>query len=506
MTLPEIEFYDPEEWSRDPEVATFGHTPLIPVVDHGPMSVYLRNVDEYVPVIMRQPHDKFAFSETDTRYKVRDPYVLLKPLLPAAINFEWIVVHRAFMEFQTRDAYEASEPARRVPLWNPRADPQMLMTWCEKAIEHGYSTIGVGWLSRMDKSRMDRIGEWLFRVTAAYPHIKFHFAFGASFRHMFGMNYASTDVNPVFSAKKGFIWLPNGRQISPANKKSELKWIHVLGFSSNDLQSVAGRTRFNIASALWAAENYRKAEPISAYKAAQRDDPLRLMTTKLEKRERGALRTFKPTLKQRIGSPFLNPDKFPQSSPDIEEPYDYAFPVTMAQPIPVRPKDGGETDKILCNSCSLAPTCKVFREGAICAVTDSPTSKLAAMLGTRDTETIKGVLGEIISKQVERYERSAEKFREDDESDVLDLRRSEHLMKMENSLVRSTETFMKILDPKFRESNIPAIQANTTNIYNPRVLVADVVRQLEEKGYDRSQITPDLIAEVTGQTQRVIEG
>jgi hypothetical protein len=288
--------------------------------------------------------------------------------------------------------------------------------------------------------------------------------------------------------------LPSGKGVRKLDTREVLKWIHVLGFSATEIRTLDGRVRFNIASALWASENYRSAEPISHLRAARRTDPLALLKNGLPRA--GVTRWNKPNLRQKMTNPFLDPDRFPQTSPDLDEPYDMAFPVSNTRGIPLTPKGGESKDKILCNACSLAPTCRVYREGAICILTTSPTSRLASMFGTRDTETLKGLLAEVLASQAQRYERSVEAFRDDDESDILDLKRSDHLMKMENSLVRSTETLMKILDPQFRDSNVPSINASTTNIYNPQVLVADVVKQLEDRGISRSQITPAMISSV----------
>lgn len=504
--LPEAEFYDASQWENDPEEG-FGHSPLIPSVDHGPMQVWFRNANEYTDVLRSHPYNLWAFTVSDLRRKRFHPYPLLSKLLPSAMNFEWVTINQRVILHHTREGWERKDEPIRIPTWAYGRDPQELIRLCRNAEKHGYDRIGVGFLPRQQPSEQNRTLEWLYRLGAEYENIKFHYTLGSSWRHMFGLNFASTDFNPSYTAKFNNIWLPNGLCRNRRAFQKHLKWIHVLGFSVQELTSYENRVRFNMASALWAAEHYREAIPLSKVQKREQGDPLGLLTP-----NRGnatltrAQRMRRPTVAQKMAHPTFDPDVYPQTSPDLDEPYHMTEPIEGAPLIPVKPKTDTSGDRILCNSCSLAPTCHVYREGAICAVPTSPTSRLATVFGTRDTEMIKGALAEILSKQVERYERSAERFREDEESDVMDLKRSAHLLKMETSLVRSTETFMKILDPSFRESNIPAIQNNTMHVYNPNVLVANVVKQLEEKGIDRSSLTPELIQQAIDAQPRVIEG
>lgn len=504
--LPPVEFYDPTEWENDPE-SIGGHPPLLPTVDHGPVQVWLRNPNEYMRVLKESPYSKFSFTLAEQK-RGKHPYSLLCSVLPSDMDFEWLSVTRTSILHCTRSGYENKTEPIRIPVWAHGTNPEVLLRYCRNAEANGYSTIGVGFLPRARDAKMHQRQtlEWLYRIAAQYPHIKFHYIFGTVWRHLFGLNFASVDFNPAYSAKFKRIWLPNGDGATTDGLHRRLKWIHVLGYSAAELKTYEGRVRFNIAAALWAAEHYREAEPITTRQKRLTDDPLGLMTARASRKVDKYSERRKPTLTQKLAQPTLDPDQYPQSSPDPDEPYHMVQPVTNTAPVPVKPKRNADQDKIVCNSCSLASTCLVYREGAICAVPTSPTSRLATMYGTRDVETIKGALAEVLAKQVERYERSAERFREDEESDVVDLKRSAHLLKMETSLVRSTETFMKILDPQFRESNIPAIQNNTMHVYNPRVLVADVVKQLEESGIDRAQLTPEMIQQAISAQPKVIEG
>lgn len=509
VEFPDVEF-DLADWEANPaDLATSGgFRPLIPNVDHGPVEVWLRRPSEYMNVLREHPYSKFAFSRPEQRRGIH-PHSLLRSVLPPDLNFEWVSLSRGYVLHFTRSGYEdTGEAVNRIPCWAYGNDPELLLRYCRNAQEHGYRTIAVGFLPRAVKKKpqQQRCLEWLYRVAADYPHIRFHYVFGSAWRHNFGLNFAACDINPAYVAKFNRILLPNGDTASKEHLGRKLKWIHVLGFSAADLQTYENRVRFNIAAALWAAEHYREAEPITIRDKRIADDPLGLLASRDTYWADAHARKRRPQIRQKLAKPVLDPDKYPQSSPDPEEPYHLAEPIKGAALVPVKPRHDTSRDKILCNSCSLAPSCKVYREGAICALTSSPTSRLAQMYGTRDVETVKTALSAVLAKMVERYERSASKFHDDEESDVLDLKRSEHLLKMETSLVRSTETFMKILDPSFRESNIPAINGNVTHIYNPNVLVANVVKELEAAGVTRDQLTPELIQQAIEAQPRVIEG
>lgn len=490
----DLPWYDAATSGRWPPLVRSSHLPAVPV------QVWVRRPWSARQLFTEHPYSRFVFTPADLSRNRLNPDVLLRRMLPPGMDYEYMLLDRRAALLHSSARYnDADYEPRRIPTWAATEDPDMLLRLCAS---RRYPRIVVGWFPRgvEVRERNWRVLQFLHRVGAEFPDVKLHLSGSRVFRHMFGLNFSSVDYEPVSEALSHRVVLPNGKLATMSTWPKNMKWIHVLGFSTSELLTKDGRVRFNMMSALWAAEHWRDAEPIPATSGeARKTDPLGVLSLRA-KRQWTPLRGSSE-LRQQFRTPWLDPDLFGQTSPDPDEPYAFAEPVIGAEMVPVsHPVEiAGSRDKILCDSCSLAPKCRVFREGSVCIVSSSPTSRLAESFGTRDTETIKGVLGEILARQVERYERSAVRFRDDDESDITDLKRAKHLMDMENSLVRSTETFMKILDPSFRESNVPSISSTTMHVYNPQVLVADVVRQLEASGVARSQLTPEMI-------QKALEG
>lgn len=499
-------FFDTEAYkglsrANQPEFATLRRTRV------EQPEVWLANPAGWANFCLKE-NPYHLFSVERLRGAINPPSRTLNALLPKGYQYQHLQIRQTWAGIFDNDEVE---PTERVPVWRSVDDPYALLRLVRAQPERGWSRIVVH-MSRPTATHTvhdrRRVQEWVFRVTQAYPEARLHLAGTGSFSAMFGHNYIAASFRPYTRANMGFIVLPSGKSVHFNALRRHLKWVHVLGFSVKDLhESTPSRVAFNIRAALWAAEHWN--DPVGLEKKSQwgeRTDPLGLLASPDRVLAAGRTRIRRATLGELMNQRPPDPDDYPQMCPDPEEPYAYAEPVVGAPLIPISPRGKSISDKVLCDSCSLADTCRQYRERSVCTVKDAEASGLVAMFGSRDVDVIRDALRVVIARQAERYERSADAFRRDEESDIMDLRRSEHLMKMENSLLRSSEAMVKLLDPAYRMSSVPAISGPQTHIYNPRILVADLVKQLEASGVDRSSIDARMLVETAEKAGLTIEG
>jgi hypothetical protein len=493
-----LEMLDTDAWEANPSA--------MPVVRMrrnrlDPVQVWMRHPTQYPSVVQQRPYHLFTISGAwrGSASRTRDDVDRIGAMLPPGMPYRVMTVWASHAVIT--DVRDGERTDSTVPAWTMGQDPTKLLRFCNNAAKRGWERIVVSAKAtprhspgRLGPSQAQAAQEWLFRVMSVYPEITFHLHNSSRFRWMFGSNYSSADFDPNHITRLGRVMLPNGSNIHVLKARENLKWIHVLGYSAEDLRGDwQVRTQFSFEAALWAAVKWNDPQGLQANNARPRTDPLGLITVERGQSQRRGRRT---AIRDLLPAHPDNADAFGQFSPDPEEPYAYVQPVSNTPHIPVSPREKDYGDKIVCDSCSLARTCKVFREGSVCGLSSSPASSLAQMFGTRDAHTVRNALGAVLAQQADRYARSVEQWREDG-SDVEDLRKSEHLMKMENSLTKSGEALVKLLDPSFRDPlGVPAIQNNTLNVYNPRVLVADVVKQLEAAGVQRADIDPAMIVDV----------
>ena len=205
------------------------------------------------------------------------------------------------------------------------------------------------------------LGRRLFRVLwelqDEYPNAILHAHGLYSYRVMFGLGYASVDIDPRTVAKKGKVYLPNGKDVTYERAAEEPAVGNTMGFQPHELSIPRNRCMYNIKSAEWAG------------------------------------RHFQENLKfKHKGFAHVNPDD-PTQRPAQNQ-------VIFTKR---KPKQAG--DLFLCDMCSWKRLGKYFRTGAICAVPDSEPQQLAEFFKTRDFDVIINGLGTLLAAQTRRAER-----------------------------------------------------------------------------------------------------
>lgn len=261
-----------------------------------------------------------------------------------------------------------------------------------------------------------------------------------SYRVMFGMGFGSADVEPRTSAANGKVYLPNGKEIAFARTIGQMQWVNLLGMSVTDLKVPNQRCIFNIKGALWAGEHYNETM------------------------------NFKTR-----GTVAVDPD-----SPVTVLPTTQQFDINPAL---VRQ----EGDMVTCDTCSLADGCKQYREGAVCSVRGSEGSPLAKLFQSRDASRIIDGLGTILAAQTDRLEKG---MQSEDEFGELD----PEVTKIMNQLFQNATKLAKLIDPTLSK---PLVQINNGHAQqlhggNPKEIGAAVIRALEDQGFNRADITPEM--------------
>lgn len=272
-----------------------------------------------------------------------------------------------------------------------------------------------------------------------YPDCNIMLHGSYSYRVMFGMGFGSADVEPRTAAANGKVTLPNGKELAYARTVSQLQWVNLMGMSVTDLKVPRDRCIFNIKGAIWAGEHFN--EDVRFKSQGQVEvDPNSPVTTL-------------PVVKS----------GFKANASLVKQ----------------------EGDMVTCDTCSLANTCKLYREGAVCSVQGSETNVLAKMFQSRDSGRIIDGLGTILAAQTDRLQRGMESEEEFGELDP-------EVTKIMNQLFQNGVKLAKLVDPTL---NKPLVSINNgaagaVASANPKELGAAVVRALEDQGIPRHEITP----------------
>ena len=281
-----------------------------------------------------------------------------------------------------------------------------------------------------------------------YPEAILHVHGLYGFRPAFGMGFKAADVEPRTAAQKGKLHMPHGREEKFERLDSNAQWLTMFGFTIGDMQVPRNRCMFNIKSARWAGENYNE------------------------------IFNFKGRV---VGA------DVDTSTPQA----DYSLPennrVLMKNKLEVQPGD-----KFACDSCSLSANCKYFRDGAVCTMPDSESKELAAFFKTRDSGQIIDGLAMIVQKGAARAERSLRI-----EEAVGDI--DPDTTKLMGQVFDQGVKLAKLVDPALRAGprvnvNVGSGGAASITSGNPRQLIAGAIRELEEQGFRRDQITQEMIA------------
>lgn len=269
-----------------------------------------------------------------------------------------------------------------------------------------------------------------------YPDAIIHYHGTYSLRVAAGMKFRSADFDPVADAAKGRVVFGNGRAVEWELAEEYPAWCKVGGFAPSELSVARNRTMFNIRSAMWAAENWDSTQQ---FRVSKRDG----------------------------------------HTTDV--------PVKIVAKGQVQPGD-----KFVCDSCSLAKTCRYFRDGGVCIIPDSEASALARHFKTRDSSSIIDGIGKVIEKQIERAERGLA-------DEVVEGKLDPEVTKILKHVADAGVKLAKLVDPALAGGTKVGVFINGGNAVQASAiteqqLVAGIIADLEAQGIKREDIDMDLVA------------
>lgn len=289
----------------------------------------------------------------------------------------------------------------------------------------------------------------LAEMQADYPEAIVHVHGLYSFNIAFGNTFRAVDMDPRPLAKIGKVNLPNGRQVRFEDAAKTPQWVEVVGFRLEDLSVPRNRCMYNMRAAQWAAAHYQE---------------------NLRFRVRGG--TNHPV---------------DATSPTALA----AVPVTLAK-TKSSPVVASLGDKFICDTCSLANTCKYFREGSVCSLPDTDAAKLSRYFNTRNSDQIIDGLAVLMETQAERLAMGRRIEEEDGEL-------VSEVTKIIDGMFSKGVQLAKLINPSLTPKQpLVGIIAGNVAVGNgtPQELAAGAVAALEERGYQRDQITAGLIDDV----------
>ena len=311
----------------------------------------------------------------------------------------------------------------------------------------------------------------LTKIQRAFPEVElFIKPIDFSFPLMFGAGFSAGCMDPykAHHDNKGSIVLPNGSHIMLKRDIDRLyreaPKIEFLGYDVDHiLEDPWINLEFQIASCRHAAHHW--------------DDPT------------GPFIGARAQISHRVD--YENPDMYAKTS---------SYSVVKFKKDKIK-----ETDKILCDSCSLWRLCPAYRAEEVCGLPGTESKKLSEMFKSRNADEVVEGLASIVSKQAERVERRM------DEEQFAPGGSDKEIDKQLNALFKNGTQLAKLRNPNLGRplvqiNNGPGTQNNqiVANA-DPRALAATVIQEIEATGVRREDITDEMIAEHIGGARQAIE-
>lgn len=271
------------------------------------------------------------------------------------------------------------------------------------------------------------------------PEAIVHIHATESFSILFGMGFAGGSFYARRRAQGGYVYLGSGKYIHWTDARENQQWVNLVGMTCKELEVPANRTIMNLRSAMWAADNYAK-------------------NVKFRSRAGTGIDLSTPTKRYR------------------------------------RRSTGSRMhgDKFLCGACSLASTCKYYRDQGVCSLPDSESSSLARYFRTRNADQIIEGLSQLLAEQVKRAELGMSLESGQDGMDP-------ETTKIINSVLDHGVKLAKLINPalagggaKIQINNTVAGAVGATSM-TPQMFVAQVIASLEAQGIARHEIDDEMI-------------
>lgn len=301
-------------------------------------------------------------------------------------------------------------------------------------------------------------------VCQEFPDAKIHINGSSTFSVVFGLGFASCDLQPRQMAMTQ-LRAPNGiamNQNHPEEYARFTPWINLLGMTLADLKELRARIVYQIRAIEWAKKYYTSDLRVkSKYKPNLAEASVSEAAFRYQPARRVQFNNKLTVAKKSVGL---------KSAPGYED-----------------------TDYVLCNGCIFRTSCKLARDGFVCTAGGSKVEDLAKHFGTRSADRIIDGLGKLLELQATRVEVAAAEEQAEGETNP-------EVTRQINSLFANGVKLAKLIDPSLNgkgvEVNIGVGTGGNATVVassDPRQMVAGAIRALEDAGVPRADITSDMI-------------
>lgn len=348
-----------------------------------------------------------------------------------------------------------TDPIATYPCWSSKTQTfDDLIDLCEHEPEHPDYHLIV--LTNCERGN----SQWwtnLFRLQYDFPHVKFYLNGSNSFHLNFGGRFEASDVGFVDPGNRNNkIYLPAGNKMEIGNGTIYnlplwSDWVELMGFTVMEILNDGDkRLRFNVRSALWASKHYA--------------DNFRFTKTDVV--------TMDATL--------LSEDEYvPRSSHAI---------IARRRRITTK-----MAEKILCDRCSIANSCRVYRSGYVCGLKESEMAKLSDSFQSRDAGKIIDGLAQVAKRAADRVETAMEI---EEDTGVQNPAVTAQL----KSLFTMGKDLAKLVDPELAGPGVK-VQVNVgtggnTQVVaqgNPKTMIASIFKVYEDAGFKREEVSMDMV-------------
>lgn len=462
-------------------------------MEHAPMApqLWVRDPIDYLETILDTPWAtvRTVWSSEFLLETGVSPRKALSVLIPGG-NWEALALDAEWAYFMTGK----DRKTRKWPRWTYGDDLKRLMELFASSKRFVVDFPGLN----VPKRDRDEFANYYHNFQRACPDAKPHIHGAVAYSKSIGLHPYSCDLDPTHLPDRNSVQLPNGRLVgerelkkildpeaSAAVKKEHQYWLKMIGYSSfHQVEAYASKVRFEFASMSWAVQNWDTITDATIHGIPRVKKPTSYTDEEMDK-------SFLERLSEMSG-----PD-------DVYRPKGNADRGSWRwygrKPLP--------TDRIACDTCSLADVCRAFRQGSVCAVPGTEGDSLQKRFGTRSSSSIISGLQELTKINVKRIERALQVEEENWEYENEDGQKTRahldpELTKLIDKTVQHGEKIAKLVDPRLRPGPAAQVLINNQNgaggqnqlaHATPQQMTAAVVRELESRGVKREDITPEVI-------------
>lgn len=446
-----------------------------------PPQLWLRDPFEYLPHVIDTPWQRVrtVWSADYIAETGIDPMKVMTYLVPAG-NWDALLIDDEAAYLVQGD----SDVVKKWTIWRYGQPMKRLMECFASGKRFVVEFPGM----ETPKKDRDDFEFYFDKFRKACPDAKPHIHGIVSYSRGIGSHPYSVDFDLSHLPKMGAIQLPSGRlvrraelaKIAESDSGRHRFWAAMLGYLTLEhITTYADRVVFEMRSMSWAANNWDKISATKFEAIPRVEKPLVYLDEEADASYEERLREM------------ASPDSTYMPRQMVTTVQENRWGWRPRKPLP--------TDRIACDTCSLADVCKAFRQGSVCAVPNTEGDSLRKKFGTRSSSAIIAGLQELMQENAGRIRKAldAESINAEDSGNYsLD----PELTKLINHTINHGEKVAKLVDPRLRPGPAALVQVNNNNGQpqisaqpSPQQLTATVVRELEEQGMKREDITPEII-------------